>query len=394
MPANIKTKRASPRIRKGTFKRSNRPAAGCKRSAGPQKDHSRIIGNSIFALTLKKKPGLEVVSKVESKKYRIDDEDDFYKMYADLLACYHQAMKITGQPTKYDPFGSGLEIGVSLSSIVKSFKENVAPKDANVNIDYNVDDGYYFTVYRYAPFDCYWHAFEVKPIVKKIKNDPQLHKLFIEYIKAFMNYTGIDGWWNGGMGFADYMLEEKIDNWENEMGEEFEDKKELNKAMADLKNYKNGIAHEYKNIITRAASIAPEQLIKKILPYKRSRIGKLMLAGCEFMKYPGTQSDFIYYEMEHNGDVEGLRFDQQAAIIWDWDDYYTDMQEECLDAEANGCGIVEPILNYSFKKSLNEFSKEEFERRLKWPAELTRIFTQHNAYADSLKPTKKNKRAK
>jgi hypothetical protein len=75
-----------------------------------------------------------------------------------------------------------------------------------------------------------------------------------------------------------------------------------------------------------------------------------MLAGCEFMKYPGTQSDFIYYEMEHNGDVEGLRFDQQAAIIWDWDDYYTDMQEECLDAEANGCGIVEPILNYSFKK--------------------------------------------
>lgn len=393
MPAKIITKRASRRIRKSADKRSNQPAAGRTGSTGAQKNDSRIIGNSIFALTLKKKPGLEVVSKVENKRYRIHEEDDFYKMYADLLGCFHQAMKITGQPTKYDPYGSGLEIGVSLSSIINSFKENIAPKDASVNIDYNAVDGYYFTVYKYSPFDTYWHAFELKNIINKIKRNHQLHETFIRYIKAFMNYTGIDGWWNGGMGYADYMVEEKIENWDDGLGEEFEDKKELNKAKADLQNYKTGIAKKYEKIITQSADRTPDELIQEIQPYKRSRLGKLMLAGCEFIKHPGCLTDFIYYEFEEeNG--EGLRFDQQAAIIWDWDDYYTDMQGESIDAEAQGCGILEPILNYHFTKRLKAFSKEEFEQRNKWPGVLNEMFNRHNAYVDYIKPPKKSKRAK
>jgi hypothetical protein len=391
MPANIKTKRSSSRIRKGANERSNRQAAGRQGSVRPQKGYTKIIGNSIFALTLKKKPGLEVVSKVESRKFRVEDEDDFYKMYADLLACYHKAMVIVGEPTKYDPYSIGLEIGIALSSIIQSFKDNVAPKDASVNIDHNDEDGYHFTVYQYAPFDCYWHAFEIKPIINKIKRNQKLHDLFIVYIKAFMNYTGIDGWWNGGMGYADYMLEEKIDNWENELGEEFEDEKDLKKAMADLQCYKKGVAKQYEKSITNAAHCSPEKLIEKIEPYKRSGLGKLMLAGCEFMKYQGTLTDFIYYELENEGDVQGLRFDQQASVIWDWDDYYTDMQEECLDSEANGCGIIEPILNYQFTKRLSKFSKEEFQHRLKWPEELSKIFTMHNEYVNSIKRKKRAK---
>jgi hypothetical protein len=204
-----------------------------------------------------------------------------------------------------------------------------------------------------------------------------------------MNYTGIMGWWDGGMGYADYMLEEKIENWEFEYGDEFENADELNKARETLESYKNGEVHRYEELIRESKFLPLKKLAKAIEPYKRTNLGKLMLAGCEFMEHPGTMNDFIYYEFQ-NERGEGLSVDQQSAVIWDWDDAYTDIQEECLDAEAQGCGVIEPILNFSFNRNLKKFVLEDFEKRTKWPKALTEYFFKHRDYVESIKPKKKH----
>lgn len=389
MPTQIKNKRIARRPGKGAAKREDQKGSRRKGGHGSQAPAPKVISNSIFALTLANKPGVEIVEKLDGKVRRYFGDDNYRRMYGDLLECYHLAMRKNGTPTAYDPLQSGIEIGMALYSVIHSFREHIVPKDCDLNIDDNELDGYYFTIYKTVDFEEWWHAFEIKHIVKKLKHNKPLHDLFLCYIKTFMSHTGIMGWWDGGMGYADFMLEERIENWEFEYGDEFENEQELNNAKAALESYKTGEAYQYEQLIRKSRVLPLKKLQKAIEPYKRSGIGKLMMEGCTFLEQPGTINDFIYseFEMEQG---EGLRVDQQAAVIWDWDDAYTDMQEECLDAEAQGCGVIAPILNFSFNKHLKSFDKENFEKRAGWPKALTDFFSKHQDYVNAIKPKKKN----
>jgi hypothetical protein len=107
-----------------------------------------------------------------------------------------------------------------------------------------------------------------------------------------------------------------------------------------------------------------------------------MKDACVFMDMPGSLNDFIYYE-----ETAGLKFDQQAAVIWSWDDHFTHMQEESLDAEASGLGITEPVLNFHITPESKKIDFDEFKKTTRWPLELTKLF--HSYYDNCVNPLKK-----
>jgi hypothetical protein len=397
MPQTVKHRDSSHRARKDFDRRKNKKGQGRKGSEGTETHGPKIIGDSIFALTLAPKPGLEVINKTKGKirsSHRFNDDEDYQQMYHDLLVCVQGAVKlVTGEETKLDPLKEGLDLSVSLTYVINCFESNVLPKGFEYNVDKG-QNGYYFTIYKYAPFDDYWHAFEIKSIGQRLwQTNKKLHALFILVIKCFKVSAGILCWWNGGCGYADYMFEEKIEDWENR----YEDDDEgtmLDQAIETYLDYEIGEANEYKEAIRNADFIKPEILLKKLSAFdQRDKIVKWMIEVCKFCMLKGNIDDFIYHEQEEDG-VEGLQFDQQAAIIWDWDDMFTDEQMECIDSEAQACGVLAPLLNFHFTKETREFDHNAFMTALEWPAELSKLFRATNTLIELIKPKKEKRDAK
>lgn len=399
MPKTIKKRSAAQRTRKSTDAGKNKKEPGCQGGNRNASTAPRVISNSIFALTLKDRPAIEIVEKMDVRKhgYAASEEDDYMKMYRDLLVCFQNAVRIVkNDVTTFDPFASGLDIGVSLSYVLKGFESNILPKGCEYNIDKD-ESGYYFTIYKQLDFGNYWHTFEIKPIVDHLKvHNKKLHDLFVILISSFMTKTDILTWWNGGLGYADYMLQERIECFEPE---EYEDDQEADKALDALIDawlcYEWTDAKEYEELIRAAPYHTPEKMLKTLSNFdSENRTVKWMKAVCEFMKLPGCINDFIYYESEEDDPPEGLKVDQQAAIIWNWDDELTHMQEECIDAEAQGCGVLDGVLNYHFTRHTKSFDINDFNLRCTWPAELHKIHTMSRALIEELQEKQKSQTQK
>lgn len=381
MPNQTKPRRTARQIRRsadaGKNKKRQRRQAGNRSSEAA----SRIIANSIFTVTLKPKPGIEVLNKMDGKKKRSyhDDTDDYYKMYADLLQCFQNALPLVKEEqSTFDPLASGLAIGASLKYVSDAFKNNIVPEGFEFNVDRN-DDGYFFTIYDECYFAGYWHAFEIKPIIYHLRNrSPKLHDLFIEFIKCFMDKAGIMAWWNGGMGYAEYMLEEEINDWDNYHGvdPEEDDKataEAYESALKTFNNYSTGEAKYYQELITITKYRTPQSILKSLSRFdKRNKTVQWMKEVCEFLLLPGRVNDFTYPEMEEEQEM-GLSFDQQVAIIWDWKDEYTHQQEQSIDAEASGIGVCSPMINIGIMPFSKSIDLNGLKERCQWPKGLTKI---------------------
>lgn len=377
MPKTVKQTSAAPRTRKSAHGRKDKAGTGRKGSQGNAPSAPRVIANSVFALTLSERPAIEVVEKMDVRRHAdiTSWDDDYLQMYHDLLAAFQNAVwLVKGEKTSFDPLASGLGTSTALSYVLKGFEHNIVPKGWSYNIDKDTS-GYYFTLCKACDVSRYWHAFEIAPIVRFLKvTNPKLHDHFVLFIKCFMEETGIGGWWNGGMGYAEYMLQERIENYEDE-GYDEEGDAYLDQLIECWVSYELTDVRAYQEMIQHAPFLLPDEIEKRLKKFNSKHpLVKWMKEACAFMKMPANINDFVYAEMEEDWG-EGLRFDQQAAVIWDWNDAYTGMQEECIDAEVNGCGIIDPVLNWAVRRDTTRIDIQHMHTIASWPDKLGELHT-------------------
>lgn len=380
MPNSTNRQTATHKVRINSYKRVARQDVRRKTGHGTQKDGPRIIADSLFALTLAPKPGLEVITNLKSYEFdRNFRQMDVKRMYNDLLAIVHNAIKVqTGQVTKFDPLASGLSIGASTTYILKAFETNVLPTGFDYNIDCN-DEGYYFSVYKFCDFNTYWHHFEVKPMLIKLNRyNPRLIPIFNSIIHCLIYKAGFGTWWNGGMGYAEFAIEDVIAHWDDQYDGEEDPESALQVAMDECASYELGEAKQYELMIKKLKYRKPESILRSLNAFsQRSPMVKLFKSICNFLIETGSITDFIYYEC----DLEGLSFDQQVTVIWDLKDIYSKIQMESIDAEANGCGIYDPVLTYPVNKNYKKMDFELLNQQLGWPMKISKLFQEYEPIA-------------
>lgn len=380
MPAKIKTITASQRPWKGPVPGSDKKVTRRRQGNGDKTKDPNIIANSVFALTLKEKTGVDVMMFRENVEQVPDC--DHMAMYNDLMKCFHKCMKdYQKEPTGYDPLKYGFNLGDSMSYIIKAIKDQLVPKGYEFNIDHTDELGYYITAYKHCEFQSFWHCFELKPVVKHWqKRNPALLEIFFLFIKNFCAKTGIERWSQFGIGYADldYLEEQLVDCEYDTEEEELEAK---NNVAMIKKCYQEGEAFDISRQINNSPILEIPELEKALSVFsKRNALVKWIYSALDLMRYPCKDIDFIYPEEE---DMEGLRFDEQMAVIWDVSDQLTGLQEEYLDAEANGVGIMSPMLCIRFTSRPNKFIKtydsmDEFKKCEAWPSMITKLFHQFN----------------
>ncbi len=373
MPEKVKSRRATSKTRKGSSERDNHKKYRCKRINGSKTKTPGIIANSLFALTLGEKSGIEVSMHQQCNDVFVDSENGIEEIYYDLLETLQNSLKLyTGEGSNFDPYKSGMSLDTSILYIINAFKNNILPTGFELNIDHNNKSGYHFTIYNEIETVGYWMSFEIKPIVKKLwRTNVPLHEFFIVFLKSFMYETGIQNWYNGGLGYAEYAVEEHMEEWENFEGDfdSYEkSEKERRKRLATVWEYEHGEVKQYQKIISSATAIPVEELLQELSRFnKRNNIVKWMYEACEFIKIGGSIYDFIYEEaISEDYNEEGVRFEQQATFIWDSKDIYSITEEEVLDAEAQGCGVQNAFLNIHISKNTESIDWSNLEKLSTW----------------------------
>lgn len=383
MPQKIIHRKVARTVRKRAAGRKNKKGVRCQGSNRAGKADTGIIANSFFALTLKQKPAIEVKQKQQVP--RRNGDEDYNKMYEDILkVVQHAVWLVKKEKTSFNPLKNGFDLSESFGMILNMFRNEVLPAGWSFNIELEEHNNeYYINIHKVCEMQAFWHCFEIKPPALWLqKHDPALHDMFILFMYNFYEDTNILTWWNGGMGYVDedYMLE-RLDEYEGE----YENAEEFEKLKAEVTqtvmNYKEGIVFQYLSLLRSQEFLSTDKLRAKLSNFsKRNKLVKWMYAACDFMDIPATINDFVYPDQFDN---EGLQYDQQASIIWDCGDRLTQEHEEGLDAEANGCGIIDPILNFHFRKSTKEIDLTRINDQVRWPQELTKIFHQYN---EAIKP--------
>jgi hypothetical protein len=373
-----------------------------KRRARPKP--AAVIANSVFALTLREKPGFDVAQLLSGKNSSLKDGDGYYQMYADLFVCMQRAVFLaTGERTSFDPMiGEYMSLGESLGYVISVMKRSVVPKNFELRVDKD-EDGYHFTIHRYCSFRDMWHVFEIRPVVQYLRaHNPRLHDLFCDFMTFFYQRLDINTWWNGGLGYAEYMMEENILNWEQNWADpedDIESAEALDRALEAVLHYSCGEVDEYRgrleNQYREYSQIVTAVLQTKVSGPIMDDIINWMRAAIDFMKEPGCMGDYVYREYIHDNEVEGLMFDQQAAILWDVEDPYSKLEAECLDSTAQGCGIYPPQLYYYFTPHTKKFDLEEIEKWSMWPARFSHLWERYADLVERIRKTeKKEKRGK
>lgn len=379
MPQQTITRRSAPKTRThiGSEKRSQ--ANGRTPHRRNETEAPAIIADSIYSLKPALKSGVEVALSISKREGFILTE-----MYHDLVKCVHIGMlQYTGEKTSYDPLKSGLDFKIALPSILNFFCTNLLPAGWEYNIDHSEEQGYYFTVYKECSFACFWHTFEVKPVVDNLKKkDDDLLELYCLFMKNFHDYTSMDMWYSHGLGYSEeYILEEMMENCDYESEEE---EIAYRKKIKDcIEDYKSGDANFWNKKINNQPVISIENLRDKLYAFKVKNKKKCLIAWmidtCDFLALNAGVNHFVYPEEE---DLErGLMFDQQMHIVWDLEDPYTAEQGEFIDSEAEGVGIMPPIANVRFTKekskraNLREFKNlDEIKKLEVWPKMLTSVY--------------------
>ncbi len=405
MPTTSTKKRTPQKTRRNSNPGINKKRQGRAGGKRTRKAPPTVIANSIFALTLADRPGVEVM-KIElsgdtmprSSRFS-SDADDYTRMYSDLLKVYLPVCgSVTGSPTKLDPLASGLNLGVSLTYVIKGFTNNILPKDFNFNIDRHHSNTvknageYYFTIYRYCPFDTMWLSFEVKYMLLTLKTENRgLHDIFLDVISQLMRKCDIGGWWNGGMSYAEYGFDEHVAMYQDEA--EGSDDKEMEISYQEVlkvqQYYKSGAPAKYEQLFKKRKKTTPQKLLAA-LSRSRSKhpIKEWMISCCNFIMKPGCVSDFIYPEMQDQAEYYdmGLDYDQQAAVIWDHDDEFTKYHLEGLDAIAQE-GVREPVINYRITPETTLAKLNEIEGMVSWPAELNDLWQSYETINEKIRIT-------
>lgn len=384
MPATTINRKNARRPRAGAAKRKNKQAARRPGSSGASKAAPAIIANSIFALVLVPKVALQVSESLSRKRpYGLQD-DNYNEIYSQVLPIIQRAIYlVTKEETTFDPLQNGYDLSQAFGFIFNMFKTNVLPKGWYYNIETTSSNyqhegprDYHLVIYTGCEFVACWHCFEIKPVVDYYyTRNRRLHDMFIRFMANFCKHTGIDRWRRGGYSYVDTdYLREQVENYEwDSLADEETAKKDLENIIYE---YEKGDAYWYEKFIENQPLVPVAQLKKELSRFAKNKLVKWMMAACDFMAEEWNINDFIYPEMDEEN--EGLMFDQQMTVIWNCRDRMTHEQEEYLDAEAQGCGIKEPVLTIRLNQDTAELDFKKLNEALQWPNRLTKLFQDYN----------------
>ncbi len=380
MPKRIIKGKAAQRIRKGALQRQKSKAAGCKTGNRKKESGPRIIAGSLFALTLNPIPLMAIKGMPRS---RFDHEDDDYElMYSDILPIIQRAIKlVTNEDSSFNPLENGYDLNASFNFMLNVFKREVLPKDWDFNIERSHSDGHYhIVIYSDCEFQAFWHVFEIGDTVLSLKkSNLKLHNMFVRFMYNFCRSTGIEPWFGGGLGYVEYSWKEFIPEWleRHEMDTEEETEQLKISVTENCNSYNKGIVKGYEKLLI-AQPILPIPILRKQLNAfrKSNALVAWMKQACDIMELPCTIDSFIYPEYCQR--EEGLFFDQQLALLWSSTDHLASEQEEYLEAESQGVGIMSPILTIRLYKDTERLDFKELKEVARYPQKLTKLLHQYN----------------
>lgn len=392
MPTKIRSRPAARSFRGSSHRRKDKKVQGCKRVDSPKPSAPKIIANSLFALTLKAKSWGDIAGTFPGHRHH-----DTAAVYKELLACYNNAVTQLGG-SAFVPTDVGDMPSKKLGELIEAFRQNILPEGFEFNIDthYNSKtekEAFHFTVYKECEYREWWHYFELKPVLVDIKKrNPRLHDFFLVFLSSFLHYTGIPAWWNGALGYSEWQLPEHLAELEYALKEKQfveNDEEQLKDRILEIKNtiedYRHGLPRQYYKKITSISSRTPDSLLRSLKAFSsKSYLVKFMKQACELMKTPATIRSFCY-EQVHGESAEGLSFYSQVSIIWDLDDAFTKEEMECLDSEAQGCGVFPPILHGQLMPKGKMQDVQKFTSLKTWPMQLSKLWTIFDALTISIK---------
>lgn len=369
-----------------------------------------IIANSAFALTIQPKAWADL-----SKSTGAVEDPAQVVLYKDMVQAYNHGAELVG--INKLPFQKNNSTIAGVSELLALFKKNICPKGFEVNIDehYNKKTGkqhFHFSVYNSAEFPAYWHFFEIKHVVNMLlKTNRKLHDLFIVFIRSFIHYCAIPTWFEGPMSNAEFILSDYVSELREIIKKEGEHevkislertgytleqmKKRLSDIEKSMKEYATGQAQEYMQKLIKAKPVKPHYLLRSLKKFPgQNKLVKFMKNACELMKERVGIIDFCY-QYGNGPDEEGLNFDEQVTIIWDWSDHISATQGRNIDDAANGLGVFSPTLCARFMPSgTYDLDMDRFVKSLRWPKkfsalqvqfqEITERFTNYNKQRDLL----------
>lgn len=368
MPEKTKTKRPAQVARRSVVKSRIARHKTLRQSRRPASPSIAIFGDSIHRVSFKEKIGPEVFFKLSGENMEIEN---FEKIFNDLWKAYTNLnYLLTGEKIQFDLYATGLNKGTILFHVVTSFKKLI-PQGFLVNVD-EENGKYFFIIYSDCGWQPSWHALEVGPaLIKLKKQNKKLHDLFISFLRALRDYTGLDLWDEGMMGSTLEYMDEHLLNMKGE-----HDEGDLAEYKAGIELYADGLPAAYAKLIRRAKKIKPEMIRRHAQRFKaRHPIAKLISEGTEILIADCNIYRFCYRgTMEDNEMDYFLSFDSQANIIWNIEDEFSREHEEALDSQANE-GIQTPCFSFKIDASLRKIDFHELFEKCKWPEKFSQYFS-------------------
>lgn len=388
MPS-IENRRTALAARPGFHKRKNRSVIRRAGSGRTEEKPSAVIANSVFALTLKPKP----LPNLYDQEGQMHDPHVF-RVYKDLTDSYNHGADLVG--SEKIVFNKRETSTTAVANILELFKKNICPKGFDVNIDEHLNKktrkpGYHFTIYNATEFPQYWHFFEIRHIVNDLfKKNRKLHDLFIVFLRSFIGRCGIPIWFEGSMQYSQYNLAEYTEELREIVHKGLDPtvlegtgytEPEITKRLTDIektmKEYATGQAHEYMQRIITAKPVKPHYLLRSLKSFPpQHKLVKFMKDACMLMKEKVGLPDFCYHQADGDDD-EGLGFDEQVCIIWDWSDHYSATQARHIDESARHLGVFKPTLCARILPTgCGGLEMENIINNLGWTKKLTALHSQ------------------
>lgn len=380
MPA-VQHKRASLYNRKNTNGRKiRRTIARRKASIRDKEEAPKVIANSAFTLTLQPKAWASLPhSEADPKEVAL---------YRDLVWAYNKGAELAGvEKIIYKKSNTST---AAISDVLKQFKQTICPPGFEVNIEEHHHrktntQRFHFTIYKEASFPCYWHFFEVKHVVRHLKKTNQkLHDFFIVWLRSFIFSCSIPVWFDGPMADSQFilsnyaaelrhMLEKKDlpevhDALERNGYTEKEMQDRLKAIEETMKVYATGEAQEYMQKLLKTKPVKPHYLLRSLKKFpQQNKIVKFMKHACELMKERVGVMDFGY-SRAFGEDVEGVEFEQQIAIIWDWHDHYSGCYARHLEDMSSGMEVFPPVIAcHILPSGVYNLDLKNFPQHINWP---------------------------
>lgn len=313
------------------------------RAAG--KVTSAAFPASLGAVKLGKRTGFQ--SRMHSRT------ESFQKMYEGVIASYN---RIENAPDIDLSKDQALQLGELIANVRK-----MTPKGVDVIIQEDYHGNWFITVLREVNWNYGWACFPVGKIFKVLRReDPFLHNVFLDFIKTFSCFTGVDLWYYGLLGEEIERMDERLLNLQDEEGSDAEIVKDYYKT---IHYYGKGLPHEYEQELKFMGPIADiEWFIGAVDGYKKHPIAKMIREGVEILRHKKKITDYQIYHADKEGNYF-LSLDLEFCIAWSLSDLLASDAEETLDSYAQE-GVEEPVQYIAIKegvtvKNFDQFKEED-----------------------------------